>query len=319
MAQDPSVSADAESPLFPSLSDQEHPSLTRGYLFPETCYNITQTYSTIGPLSGESGTKDVKNLPDKYMCMCINKTAEEGTLFKHKNAPILTVKSEICVGHALSKWKLDHNWKVYESRDTVCVCPLTTERDGNYTAQKNGKTCKFKKSRYLAELTCKVQSCSHEFCGWCPIYPSLLESPMPRVKRSSWKELKLLNCMGDNVVRTESKTVTTPRVVTTPGIVTTPRVLPNAITMVPTRPGKLPTLSMSSHIPECPQLSPNVPECPGQLFHAQLGRGIGEPQPSTLQLLPKSLCWECPGSSQRCQGWDKEWWPQTQPQGTIPV
>ncbi|XP_074385802.1 uncharacterized protein LOC141725681 isoform X4 [Zonotrichia albicollis] len=237
MAQDPSVSADAESPLFPSLSDQEHPSLTRGYLFPETCYNITQTYSTIGPLSGESGTKDVKNLPDKYMCMCINKTAEEGTLFKHKNAPILTVKSEICVGHALSKWKLDHNWKVYESRDTVCVCPLTTERDGNYTAQKNGKTCKFKKSRYLAELTCKVQSCSHEFCGWCPIYPSLLESPMPRVKRSSWKELKLLNCMGDNVVRTESKTVTTPRVVTTPGIVTTPRVLPNAITMVPTRPG----------------------------------------------------------------------------------
>ncbi|XP_063032418.1 uncharacterized protein LOC134429227 [Melospiza melodia melodia] len=216
MAQDLSASAAAASLPSPPLSDQEHPSLPRSYV--GTCYNTVLTHSTIGPRAGASDTKDMTNSLHGSLYYCIKNRRVKPAVCYLNEKPILYVNSH---GYYSHKCELEDHYSVYEDSDMLCISVRTTGDGGTYTVHTDRKTSTFKhqKSKELAEPTetCRPQNCSHESCSCCVISTMAqgedrVESPMLQVKESSWKELELLNCVGENLVSNESVTITTPRV-----------------------------------------------------------------------------------------------------------
>ncbi|XP_048144617.1 SLAM family member 9-like isoform X1 [Corvus hawaiiensis] len=241
------------------------------------------------------GTREVIGAVGASVTFHIPPPAGNAVFWNFGNDPIATVLPKDPPEVVFSEEKYKKRFTFLENGRALSISQLSLEDAGIYSVKIDGKISTFTLRVYgkLAEptVTCEDRNCSAGSCRFslrCSVPGTGLgsisylwskgEQPWDEgptvlvVNESSWNEPESLTCTARNPVSSRNVTVVAPGDLC----------IENATH--PPGPGELPP---PVHVQPRSRASPGVPVCPGQLFHVWPGRRIGEPEPSTLQLLPK--------------------------------
>ncbi|XP_031949378.1 uncharacterized protein LOC116436391 isoform X1 [Corvus moneduloides] len=241
------------------------------------------------------GTREVIGAVGASVTFPIQPPAGRAVFWTFGNDPIASVVPKDPPEVLFSEEKYEKRFTFPENGRALGISQLSLEDAGIYSVKIDGKTSTFTLRVYgeLAEptVTCEDRNCSAGSCRFslrCSVPGTGLgsisylwskgEQPWDEgptvlvVNESSWNEPESLTCTARNPVSSRNITVVAPGG------------LCEENATHPPGPGELPP---PVHVQPRSRASPGIPVCPGQLFHVWPGRGIGEPEPSTLQLLPK--------------------------------